>query len=125
MGWEAIPITVDSGAVDNVTGRSTAPWIPIQETKASKSGLKYTVADGKTIPNRGQKNFKGLTTGGQPMNMGVQVTDVVKTLFSVRRIKEAGNIVIFGAAEGDMIVDKKGTFSRSAFYLTYLSGFII
>ena len=41
------------------------------------------------------------------MNMGVQVTDVVKTLFSVRRMKQSGNMVIFGAEEGGMIIDKK------------------
>ena len=39
--------------------------------------------------------------------MGVQITDVVKTLFSVEKIKEAGNVVVFGADEGDMITNKK------------------
>ena len=48
---------VDSGAVDNVTNKFTAPWIPIEETMASRSGLKYTVADGSTVLNKGQQKF--------------------------------------------------------------------
>ena len=41
-----------------------------------------------------------------PIDIGVQVTDTASTLFSVKKIKDAGNIVIFGADEGDMIVNK-------------------
>ena len=41
------------------------------------------------------------------MDMSLQITDVVRTLFSVRKMKQAGNIVIFGADEGDMIINKK------------------
>jgi hypothetical protein len=69
--------------------------------------MKYTVADGRTVPNRGQQRFAGTTEDGLPIDMGIQITDVCKTLFSVRKIKEAGNIVIFGAEEGDMIINKK------------------
>jgi hypothetical protein len=98
---------VDSGAVDSVTNDKTAPWIPIQQTAASRSGLRYTVADGRTVPNKGQQNFSGTTEDGLPIDMGIQITDVCKTLFSVRKIKEAGNIVIFGADEGDMIINKR------------------
>jgi hypothetical protein len=98
---------VDSGAVDSVTNEKTAPWIPIQQTAASRSGMKYTVADGRTVPNRGQQKFCGTTDDGLPIDMGIQITDVCKTLFSVRKIKEAGNIVIFGAEEGDMIINKR------------------
>jgi len=98
---------VDSGAVDSVTNERTAPWIPIQQTAASRSGMKYTVADGRTVLNRGQQKFSGTTEDGLPIDMGIQITDVCKTLFSVRKIKEAGNIVIFGAEEGDMIINKR------------------
>ena len=41
------------------------------------------------------------------MAMSPAVTDVVKTLFSVRKMEDAGNIVVFGADEGDMIINKK------------------
>jgi hypothetical protein len=65
------------------------------------------VADGRTVLNKGQQNFSGTTEDGLPIDMGIQITDVCKTLFSVRKIKEAGNIVIFGADEGDMIINKR------------------
>jgi hypothetical protein len=105
--YKRISGLVDSGAVDSVTNDKTAPWIPIQQTEASRSGMKYTVADGRTVPNRGQQKFCGTTEDGLPIDMGIQITDVCKTLFSVRKIKEAGNIVIFGAEEGDMIINKR------------------
>jgi hypothetical protein len=105
--YKKISGLVDSGAVDSVTNDRTAPWIPIQQTAASRSGMKYTVADGRTVLNRGQQKFCGTTEDGLPIDMGIQITDVCKTLFSVRKIKEAGNIVIFGAEEGDMIINKR------------------
>ncbi len=98
---------VDSRAVDSVTDDKTAPGIPIQQTAASRSGLRYTVADGRTDLNKEQQNFSGTTEDGLPIDMGIQIADVCKTLFSVRKIKEAGNIVIFGADEGDMIINKR------------------
>ena len=33
------------------------------------------------------------------------MTEVSKTLFSVKKMKDSGNIVIFGADEGDMIIN--------------------
>jgi hypothetical protein len=104
---------VDSGAVDSVTNERTAPWIPIRETAASKSGMKYVVADGRTVPNRGQQNFSGTIEDGLPIDLSKQITDVCKTLLSVRKFKEARNIVIFGADERDMISNKKGSGSRA------------
>ena len=65
------------------------------------------MTDGRTVLNKGQQNFSGTTEDGLPIDMGIQITDVCKTLFSVRKIKEAGNIVIFGADEGHMIINKR------------------
>ena len=48
---------VDSGTVDSVTNNKTAPWIPTQQIAASRSGMGYTVADGRTALNRGQPNL--------------------------------------------------------------------
>ena len=39
--------------------------------------------------------------------MGVQIAEVVKPLFSVRKMKAYGNLVIFGLDEGDFIINKK------------------
>ena len=38
--------------------------------------------------------------------MGVQIADVVKPLFSVRKMKAAGNVGVFGSDEGDYIMNK-------------------
>ena len=38
--------------------------------------------------------------------MNMEVTNVVNTLFSVRKFKQAGNMVVFGADEGDFIINK-------------------
>jgi hypothetical protein len=72
---------VDSGAVDNVTNERTAPWILIRQTAASRSGLKYTVADGRTFPNEGQHELSGMTNDGLPIELGIQITGVVKTFY--------------------------------------------
>ena len=95
---------MDSGAADHVTNKGVAPQCPIKKTPAV--GIKYTVADGRSVYNEGQKDIKGYTANGNPIELGVQVTDVAKTLFSVKKMKDAGNIVIFGADEGDMILNK-------------------
>ena len=39
--------------------------------------------------------------------MGVQIAEVVKPLFSVRKMKASGNLVVFGLDEGDFIITKK------------------
>ena len=93
---------VDSGAADHVTNKNVAPQVPIKETPAV--GIKYTVANGNNVYNQGQKDVCGFTANGNPIELGFQVTDVAKTLFSVKKMKDSGNIVIFGADEGDMII---------------------
>ena len=60
---------------------------------------------GEASTTRGKKT-SGFTSNGNPIELGVQVTDVAKTMFSVKKMKDAGNIIIFGADEGDMIVNK-------------------
>ena len=95
---------VDSGAVDHVMHRKVAPQFPVKQTSAV--GIEYKVANGRPIYNEGQKDLKGFTANGMPIELGMQITDVAATLFSVKKMKDAGNIVIFGAEEGDMIINK-------------------
>ena len=80
--WEEIKGIVDSGAVDSVAHPDTGKAFPIVPMEASKAEKTYTVADGRQIPNRGKKDFEGYTRDGLPINMGNNITDVVKTLFS-------------------------------------------
>ena len=53
--WEVIEGVVDSGAVDTVTNKSTAKFIPIHETRRSKRGAFWTTADGNHVYNEGEK----------------------------------------------------------------------
>ena len=70
-------------------------------------GRTYTVADGRQIPNKGKKEFSGFSGDGTPIEMGINITDVVKILFSVRSMCRAGNVVLFGADEGSFVINKK------------------
>ena len=49
----------------------------------------------KPAENPPKNRIEALTNHGRKINMGVQVAAVTKTLFSVRRTREAGNIVVF------------------------------
>ena len=69
---------VESGAADHVTNKSVAPQVPIKKTRAV--GMKYTVADGRTVCNEGQNDVSGITSNGNPIELGIQVTEVAKTL---------------------------------------------
>ena len=55
--------------------------------------------------NKGEKLLHGLGEDGTPIKIPVQVAGVNRTLFSVRRMEEAGNVVIFGLTENLGIVD--------------------
>ena len=105
--WEVIEGVVDSGAVDTVTNKSTTKFIPIHETKRSKRGAFWTTADGNHVYNEGEKFIEGFTGQGTPTCMPMQIGDVSTTLFSVRRMKEAGNLVVFGLKEELAVVNWK------------------
>ena len=98
---------MDSGAVDTVTNKDTAKFIPINETKRSKRGAFWTTADGNHVYNEGEKFIEGFTGQGTPTGMLMQIGDVSTTLFSVRRMKEAGNLVVFGLKENLAVVNWK------------------
>jgi hypothetical protein len=88
--YKKVSELVDSGAEDSVTNERTAPCIPIQQTAASRFGTKYTAADGRTVPNRGQQMFSGTTEDGLPIEMGIQITDVRKTLLASGKLRRLG-----------------------------------
>ena len=94
-GLEKVTITVDSGAADTVGPKSIAQGIPIKPTKASQLGENYRAANGTTIKNYGQKRLEGVDANGINTGITIQVADVRKTLASVGKMTEAGNIIIF------------------------------
>ncbi len=105
--WEVIEGVVDSGAVDTVTNKDTVKFIPINETKRSKREAFWTTADGNHVYNEGENFIEGCTGQGTPTGMPMQVGDVSTTLFSIGRMKEAGNLVVFGLKEELAVVNWK------------------
>ena len=78
------------GAIDHVSPEEIASHVPVKETEMSKRGMYYTTADGTPVVNKGEKTLYGISEDGTPMKIPVQVAGVNRTLFSVRRIEEAG-----------------------------------
>ena len=88
--------------------RECGKVFPIKQTELSrKKDGGYRSASNTFIKNEGERHVKGITEDGVPVDMGVQIAEVVKPLFSVRKMKASGNLVVFGLDEGDFIINKK------------------
>ena len=92
--WHKIEAPVDTAAVDSVMPRTWFPQVRLQESPKSVAGTGYTVADGRTIPNFGQKRIAFSDKAGGKSGITFQVTDVRRALVSARRLREKGNNVI-------------------------------
>ena len=55
--YEMVTVTADSGAADHVAPKSVASHLKVQETEASRQGVKYVAANGHKIANVGQKKI--------------------------------------------------------------------
>ncbi len=55
----------------------------------------YEVANGKTVPNKGQRHIKGFTNEEVPISVMAQVCEITKPLLSVKKMCNAGNTVVF------------------------------
>ena len=87
--------TVDSGAMDTVVGEEECPQFQRTDSPGSKNGLMYEVANGETVPNKGQKHIRGLTDEEVPISIVAQVCNITKPLLSVKKMCNAGNRVVF------------------------------
>ena len=96
---------MDSGSIANVMKIDEAPWVPIEETRASKNKSYYTGAGGQFIYNEGQKQLEGFTNEGKQIRAKLQVAKVTQTLWSVRETTEANNVVAFGLGDTHAIID--------------------
>ncbi len=81
--------------MDTVVNKSTCPGVPREDSRASKLGLKYEVANGEIVPNEGQNRLEGFTDDGVPIGVTAQVAGVNKPLMSVMRTCRSGNTVVF------------------------------
>ena len=95
--WEEVKMYVDSGATETVLGIKMLESVETQEGGAAKRGVKYEVANGVRIPNKGEKTFKGVSTEGCERGIVAQVADVNKALLSVSRMVKFGHRVVFDA----------------------------
>ena len=102
--WEKVTMVADSGAVDHVVPATTAQWINIEETPASKAGMCYRGPDNTKIPNYGQKTVKGFTGDWQPIEMKWQIAGVKKGLGSIPKMVDSDNTVVFS---------KRGSFIKN------------
>ena len=106
QGWKKLSMAVDSGACENVIDAAEeVPNYPVQESRASKMGVKFASATGEEIPNLGEVMLPMLTSEGTKRKMKMQAAEVSKPLASVKRICEAGHTVVFDET-GSFMCDK-------------------
>ena len=101
--YEMITVTADSGAADHVAPKEVANHLRVQETEASRQGMKYVAANGQKIANEGQKTIRGLTDEGMPLGMTWQVAEVKRPLASIGRMCDAGNVAVFTKGGGYVV----------------------
>ena len=88
---------MDSGSSDNVTGRATAPHVPVVPGAGPQRGQKWSRAGsgGKSIINEGEQHLPLYTMDGAPCPMTYQVADVRKSFTSVAKVCDRNNRVVF------------------------------
>ncbi len=107
--WKKLSIAVDSGACENVIDAAEeVPGYPVEESRASRAGVTYATAAGEEIPNLGEVMLPMVTTEGSKGKMKMQVAEVTKPLASVKRICEAGHMVVFDEEASYMINKRTG-----------------
>ena len=99
--WELITLYVDSGATETVISEQMLSMLDLKESPQSRRGVEYEVANGKRIPNLGQKQFIGHTEDGTKRAMTAQVCEVNKALLSVSKVVGKGNKVVFGEEDAN------------------------
>ena len=111
--WEKVTILVDSGATENVANPASMKGYQVLKNSASESGLTYTTATGKEIPNLGEKVVVVATTEGSTRSIKFQMCDVTKCLASVSRIVEAGHRVILDTPEAGSYIENRKSGERT------------
>ena len=107
--WIEIEFTADTGACDTVMPRAMCERIPIQPSLQSLRGMKYEVADGKEIPNLGERRCLMWTDDAiQARHINMQVADVHKPLLSLSRCADMGFESRFGRTMGYLIDEQTG-----------------
>ena len=107
--WVEVEMCADTGACDTVMPKTLCPKIPIRPSLQSLNMMMYEVADGKEIPNLGERACLMWTDGAtQPRPINMQVADVHKPLLSLSRCADMGFESRFGRVAGALIDESTG-----------------
>ena len=122
--WELITMYVDSGATETVIAEKMLSMMEISESPQSRRGVEYEVADGKKLPNLGQKQFVAHSNDGMKRQILAQVCDVNKALLSVSKVVGHGNKVVFGEldAHGNTISYIEDNITKERLWITEENG---
>ena len=83
-------VTVDSGAPENVISGWMASQFKAEPSSGGRNVEQYVAADGKEMPNSGEKDVKLTTEERHRCALKMQVAEVQKLLMSVARMCDAG-----------------------------------
>ena len=95
MGKVIFPIILDSGACASVMPTEWCRHIPVESTPQSEAGEFFRAANGKKIPNEGQRMVSMMTREGAHRDMNFTVCPVTKALGSVSQMCRSGHRMAF------------------------------
>jgi len=110
--WERIQAIIDSGSTTPVMPTALAQMYEPKESKASREGVTYRVANGVEIPNLGEKWFPVITKEGSLRGYHSQCADVTTVLQSVNHLNSTGHGVWLDGKESFMIHKGTGEVNR-------------
>ena len=94
--WEKLELVVDSGAAETICPATLAKGVETTPGIKFTQGVKYTCANGKKLPNLGEKKMiMSVDDTGMEHRITMQVADVSRPLMSVSRAVDSGNKVVF------------------------------
>ena len=97
-----VDMVVDSGCSIPVIPRNMVPGYAIVPSEASKAGVRYTVANGDTIPNEGETTVALETEEGTIRGLKFQVAETTRPLISVGAIMRRGHKVTLDDTGGQI-----------------------
>ena len=98
--WIRVDFIVDSGASDNTLPIGVLPKIPMRPPQGFKD---FSLADGRIIPNLGQKIVKMAFQCGLVLTGTFSVVDSAKPLLSVGKMTSLGHTVKMTPEGGQII----------------------
>ena len=96
---KAFEAILDSGMSVTVIPPHVCRGYEVLSGEASKTGVRYEVANREEIPNVGEKVLHVVAEEGTCRGFRAQVADVLRALQSVRRLARAGHLAVFGDGE--------------------------